>query len=189
MDSSSTLLAEHVSPPLERVIGSINQRSQNWHAEQLLKTLGKVVLGSGSFEAGIEVERAYLRRLGIGADAVYVRDASGLSSGNLVTPHALVTLLQAMLRHRHGQVFFESLPVAGGEGSLRSRFSNSPAAGAVHAKTGSIQHVNSLSGYLLPTPSDTLAFAIVANNHGLPGNQAIAAIDSAVSIVTRAYRP
>jgi D-alanyl-D-alanine carboxypeptidase/D-alanyl-D-alanine-endopeptidase (penicillin-binding protein 4) len=188
VDSASTLLAEHISPPLEKVISSINQRSQNWHAEQLLKTLGKIELGRGSFDAGIAVEREFLRSIGIEPDAVYIRDASGLSTNNLVTPHALITVLRHMLRHPHGALFFASLPTAGGEGSLRSRFSNSPAAGAVHAKTGSILHVNSLSGYLVPTPADTLAFSILSNNHGLQDTQVIAAIDSAVVIVARAYQ-
>ena len=187
VDSASTVLAEHVSPPLERVFASINQRSQNWHAEQLLKTLGNELRGHGSFQAGIDVEHDFLDRLGVERDAVYIRDASGLSAGNLVTPHALAQLLSAMLRHPRGSVFFASLPMSGGEGSLRARFTNTPAATAVFAKTWSIQHVNSLAGYLVPTPSDTLAFSIVANNHGLPGTQVIAAIDSAVVGVVRAY--
>lgn len=189
VDSASTLLAEHVSPPLEKVISSINQRSQNWHAEQLLKTLGKVVLGKGSFDAGIAVEREFLSSIGVESDAVQIRDASGLSTSNLLTPHALTTLLRHMLRHRHGNLFFTSLPTAGGEGSLRSRFSEGVAAGAVHAKTGTIRNANSLSGYLVPTPADTLAFSVVVNNHGLESDQAVAAIDSVVSLVVRAYQP
>lgn len=187
---SLALLAEHVSPPLEKVIFSINQRSQNLHAEQLLKTLGKVVRGEGSFAAGIAVERAFLDAIGVEPDAVYIRDASGLSDGNLVTPNALVTLLRHMLHHPQGKVFFASLPVAGqAEGSLRARFSNSPVSGTVHGKTGSIRHVNTLSGYLVPAPGDTLAFSILANNHGLEGSQVVAAIDSAVTLVVRGYQP
>jgi D-alanyl-D-alanine carboxypeptidase/D-alanyl-D-alanine-endopeptidase (penicillin-binding protein 4) len=187
VDSSSTLLAEHVSPPLDRVISSINKRSQNWHAEQLLKTLGKLERGTGSFRDGIAVEREFLERIGIAPEAVEIRDASGLSANNLVTPHALTTVLRVMLRHPHADVFFTSLPAAGGDGSLRTRFAQGPAAGRVYAKTGSIQNVNSLSGYLVPTPSDTLAFSILANNHGLDENLVIAAIDSAVSIMAGAY--
>ena len=186
--ASSILLAEHVSPPLERVVASINRRSQNLHAEQLLKTLGKEVRGEGSFDAGISVEREFLRSIGIEPDAVEIRDASGLSNGNLLTPEALVRLLRYMLTHPHGELFFASLPTAGDEGSLRFRFTDSPVAEAVHAKTGSIRHVNSLAGYLAPTPADTVVFAIFANNHGLKGEQTIAAIDSTVSIVVRALR-
>jgi D-alanyl-D-alanine carboxypeptidase/D-alanyl-D-alanine-endopeptidase (penicillin-binding protein 4) len=188
VDSTATVLAEHVSPPLEKVILSINQRSQNWHAEQLLKTLGKEVSGSGSFAAGIRVEQEYLRSIGVEADAFRIRDASGLSTGNLLTPNALTVILRHMLRHRHGKLFLASLPEAGGEGSLRFRFSNAPASGAVHAKTGTLEHVTALSGYLIPQTTDTLAFSILTNNHGLETSQAIAAIDSAVGIVTRSYQ-
>lgn len=187
VDSTSTLLAEHVSPPLEKVLGSINQRSQNWHAEMLLKTLGKVVRGEGSFEAGIAVEREFVRSAGIEPDAVYIRDASGLSTGNLMTPRALVQLLRYMLGHPEGARFLASLPGTGGEGSLRFRFSGDPPI-EVHAKTGSIRHVNTLAGYVMPTRTDTLAFSILANNHGLEGSRVIAAIDSAVTVVARAYR-
>ncbi|MBA2564346.1 MAG: D-alanyl-D-alanine carboxypeptidase/D-alanyl-D-alanine-endopeptidase, partial [Gemmatimonadetes bacterium] len=188
VDSTSRLLAEHVSPPLEAVVNSINLRSQNLHAELLLKTLGKEKRGEGSWAAGIAAERDFLRRVGIADDGVSIRDGSGLSEGNLVTPGALVTLLRHMLRHPHGGIFFGSLPAAGGEGSLRSRFSNSPAADAIHAKTGTLEHVNSLSGYLVPVRGDTLAFSIIANNHGLESSQVVAALDSAVVTVVRGYR-
>jgi D-alanyl-D-alanine carboxypeptidase/D-alanyl-D-alanine-endopeptidase (penicillin-binding protein 4) len=181
--SASTLLAEHVSPPLEKVIFSINKRSQNWHAEQLLKTLGKEGRGRGTFEDGLAVERDFLRGAGIEPEAILLRDASGLSANNLVTPHALVTLLRYMRGHPRGDVYFASLPATGGDGSLRKRFANGAAAGKVYAKDGYIQNVNSLSGYLVATPADTLVFSILANNHGLEKSQAIAAIDSAVAIV------
>ncbi len=183
VDSASTLLAEHVSPPLEKVIFSINKRSQNWHAEQLLKTLGKVERGRGTFADGLAVEREFLGQVGVEPDAMLLRDASGLSANNLVTPHALVKLLRYMRRHPRGDVYFASLPAPTGEGSLRLRFSSGAAAGKVHAKDGYIQNVNSLSGYLVATPSDTLVFSILANNHGLEESQAIAAIDSAITIV------
>lgn len=188
VDSASTLLAEHVSPPLEKVIFSINKRSQNWHAEQLLKTLGKVERGRGTFEDGLAVERDFLRQAGIEPDAIQLRDASGLSANNLVTPHAMVTLLRYMRGHPRGDAYFASLPTTGGEGSLRTRFATGAAAGRVHAKDGYIQNVNSLSGYLAATPSDTLVFSILANNHGLEKSQAIAAIDSAVAIVAGAFQ-
>jgi D-alanyl-D-alanine carboxypeptidase/D-alanyl-D-alanine-endopeptidase (penicillin-binding protein 4) len=95
----------------------------------------------------------------------------------------MVTVLRYMRGHPRGDVYFASLPATGGDGSLRKRFANGAAAGKVYAKDGYIQNVNSLSGYLVATPADTLVFSILANNHGLEKSQAIAAIDSAVAIV------
>jgi D-alanyl-D-alanine carboxypeptidase/D-alanyl-D-alanine-endopeptidase (penicillin-binding protein 4) len=178
-------LVEHVSVPLSRVIATVNQRSQNLHAELLLKTLGRETRGTGSFEGGLAAEREFLRAIGVAEDAVHVRDASGLSSGNLVTPEALVTLLRAMRRHPHAGAFLSSLAAPGGEGELRVRFADRPEAAGLRAKTGYIRHVNALSGYLVPSAGDTLVFSILSNNHGLPRAQAVAAIDSIVAVVAR----
>ncbi|HEY7529802.1 MAG TPA: D-alanyl-D-alanine carboxypeptidase/D-alanyl-D-alanine-endopeptidase [Gemmatimonadota bacterium] len=178
-------LVEHVSVPLARVIATVNQRSQNLHAELLLKTLGRETRGAGSFDAGIAAERGFLEAIGVAEDAVHLRDASGLSSGNLVTPEAMATLLGAMRRHRDGRTFAASLASPGGEGELRVRFADRPELAGLHAKTGYIRHVNTLSGYLVPSPGDTLVFSILSNNHGLPRAQAIAAIDSVVATIAR----
>ena len=110
-----------------------------------------------------------------------------LHQGTNGTPHALVTLLRYMRTHPRGGLFFTSLPAPSGEGSLRARFATGPAAGRVHAKDGYIANVSSLSGYLT-LPSDTLVFSILANNHGLEKSQAIAAIDSAVTLVAGAMQ-
>jgi D-alanyl-D-alanine carboxypeptidase/D-alanyl-D-alanine-endopeptidase (penicillin-binding protein 4) len=92
-----------------------------------------------------------------------------------------------MRGHPRGDLFFDSLPAPAGEGSLKARFATGPAAGRVHAKDGYIENVNSLSGYLT-LPSDTLVFSILANNHGLEKSQAIAAIDSVVTLVAGAVQ-
>lgn len=175
-------LAAWISPPLSRVVETINQRSQNWHAEQLLKTLGKEVVGEGSWQAGFAVERETLAALGVDTTAFLLRDASGLAAENLLTPRALVELLVAARGRPWGDVYLASLPVAAGEtGSLRRRFVDTAGAHRVRAKTGFIENVYALSGYLTTLAGRELAFSVIVNHTGPRGAAATAAIDRLVN--------
>lgn len=178
----TVLLADHVSPPLVRVVGSILGRSQNWHAEQLLKTIGEEVSGEGSWRAGLAVERRTLAGLGVDTTAFLLRDASGLSSVNLVTPAALVDLLVTMRARPAGEAWYDALPVAAERGSLRRRFQGTVGAGRVHAKTGYIENVYSLSGFLTTLTGRHLAFSVIVNQTGPRGAEvATDAIDRLVN--------
>jgi D-alanyl-D-alanine carboxypeptidase/D-alanyl-D-alanine-endopeptidase (penicillin-binding protein 4) len=175
-------LAEHLSEPLPKVIGPILLNSQNWFAEQLVKTLGKEVRGEGSWEAGLAVEREFLTRVvGIDSTDFELRDASGLSAGNLVTPRALVKLLDYVHRTPRQAVVRRSLPVSGGDGSLRARFTDLP--GRVAAKTGYIGNVDSLSGFVRMANGREAIFAIIANKSGQPSARMKAGIDDLVRAV------
>jgi D-alanyl-D-alanine carboxypeptidase/D-alanyl-D-alanine-endopeptidase (penicillin-binding protein 4) len=175
-------LAEHLSDPLPRVIGPILLNSQNWFAEQLVKTLGKEVRGEGSWEAGLAVESEFLTRVvGIDSTDFTLRDASGLSAGNLVTPGALVTLLRYVHRTPRQAVVRRSLPVSGGDGSLRARFPDLP--GRVSAKTGYIGNVDSLSGFVRMANGREAVFSIIANKSGQTSARMKAGIDDVVRAV------
>ena len=180
-------LAAHVGPPLARVVDAVLGRSQNWHAEQLLKTIGKEVRGEGSWRAGLAVERATLAELGVDTTAVFLRDASGLSSANLVTPEAMVDLLAAMRERPTASAFVSALPVAAESGSLRRRFGGTSAAGRVRAKTGYIENVYSLSGYLTTLSGDEYAFSVVVNQTA--GESAAEAIDRLVTGIVEGRIP
>jgi D-alanyl-D-alanine carboxypeptidase/D-alanyl-D-alanine-endopeptidase (penicillin-binding protein 4) len=180
----ATALAEHRSPPLAQAIGPILLNSQNWFAEQLLKTLGREVSGAGSWDAGIAVERAFLTSVvGIDSADVVLRDGSGLSAGNLVTPRSLVQLLAYVRRTPRQSVVRDALPVSGGKGSLSTRFTDLP--GRVRAKTGYIGNVDSLSGYLTLADGREVIFAIIANGSGQPSSRMKAGIDDIVRAATR----
>lgn len=177
--STGDLLVEHRSPPLPEVIGPILQNSQNWYAEQLLKTLGREVEGAGSWEAGLRVERAFLQRVvGIDSSEFVLRDASGLSVGNLVTPHAMVRLLEHVRRAPRQAVVRRALPVAGRSGSLRGRLTD--LSGRVSAKTGYVGNVDSLTGFLTTADGREVVFCIVANGSGQPSPRIKAVIDDVV---------
>lgn len=171
-------LATHVSPPLARVVDAVLGRSQNWHAEQLVKTIGKEIEGEGSWSAGLEVERRTLHVLGVDTTAFVLRDASGLSSANLVTPEAMATLLAVMRERPSSAAFLSALPVAAESGSLRRRFGGTSAVGRVRAKTGYIENVYSLSGYLTTLEGAEYAFSVIVNQTA--GESAVEAIDRLV---------
>jgi D-alanyl-D-alanine carboxypeptidase/D-alanyl-D-alanine-endopeptidase (penicillin-binding protein 4) len=92
-------------------------------------------------------------------------------------------LLIYAARQPWGAAFEESLPVSGVDGSLADRFLNTPAAGLVHAKTGSLSHVNALSGYGQTRSGKRFVFSIFCNNHNLPGGKVLAAMDSVVQLL------
>ena len=180
-------LAAHVGEPLARVVESVLGRSQNWHAEQLLKTIGKEIEGEGSWSAGIDVERRTLAALGVDTTAFLLKDASGLSSANLVTPEAIVALLAAMRERPSAPAFLSALPVAAESGSLRRRFGGTPAAGRVRAKTGYIENVYSLSGYLTTLTGNEYAFSVIVNQTA--GRSAVEAIDRLIAAVVEGRAP
>jgi serine-type D-Ala-D-Ala carboxypeptidase/endopeptidase (penicillin-binding protein 4) len=178
--SSNKVLAEHFSTPLLDDIRVINKTSQNLHAELALRLVGKLRGSGGSFEGGSAAVKRFLAEAGVQEDEFVLLDGSGLSRRDLVTPGATVQLLQYAAKQPWGAVFEESLPVGGVDGSLAERFANTPASGLVHAKTGSLSHVNALSGYVHTEKGRRLVFSIFCNNHNLPGGKVLAAIDAVV---------
>jgi D-alanyl-D-alanine carboxypeptidase/D-alanyl-D-alanine-endopeptidase (penicillin-binding protein 4) len=84
-----------------------------------------------------------------------------------VTPHAAVKLLLYMARSPHFQAYFDSLPVSGTDGTLAHRLLEDEVKGKIHAKTGSVEHVNTLSGYMDLPSGKRLVFSIMTNNHPL----------------------
>jgi D-alanyl-D-alanine carboxypeptidase/D-alanyl-D-alanine-endopeptidase (penicillin-binding protein 4) len=147
----------------------------------LLKILGREIGGEGRWEKGLDVERRFLiDSVKIDSTAFALDDGSGLSAGNLVTPHAFVQLLDYMYRHPRRAPFIAALPHAQQPGSLLKRFVGTPLEGRVRAKTGSIFRVNSLSGYIERADGRRITFSIQANGHAVPGRQMLAQIDSVV---------
>jgi D-alanyl-D-alanine carboxypeptidase/D-alanyl-D-alanine-endopeptidase (penicillin-binding protein 4) len=127
------------------------------------------------------VERRFLiDSVRIDSTEFSLRDASGLSSANLVTSNAFTRLLRFIRAHPGYATFAAGLPQAGGVGSLRTRFVDTPLAGRVRAKTGSITGVNTLAGYIERPDGKTLTFAVQANHHALKSREILAAIDSVV---------
>lgn len=141
-----------------------NRRSQNLFAETLLKTLGAEACGDGSWAGGLRAVEGFLERVGIAPGTYSMTDGSGLGRGNRFSPDQLVRLLRHMLDHRWGRELFGSLAVSGAEEqSLDDRLSRPPYRGNVHAKTGTLSGVSTLSGYARGRSGTLYVFSILAN--------------------------
>jgi D-alanyl-D-alanine carboxypeptidase/D-alanyl-D-alanine-endopeptidase (penicillin-binding protein 4) len=172
-----TILAEHVSVPLGDSVKLINKISQNLHTEMLLRTVARQNGLWSSAEEMLKTPQDFYAAAGIAPDDVMQTDGSGLSRHDLVTPRAIVTLLE----YAEGQTWFapyyRSLPVAGVDGSLQDRMKATVAAGRIHAKTGSIEHVRTLSGFAETPSGRRLIFSFLGNNQGGNNHEAADALN------------
>lgn len=158
----------HQSIPLSEIIKTINKVSQNFYAEQLQKTLGVELKGEGVAQKGIEAEKEWFSRIGISPNDIFIVDGSGLSRHNLVTPFQIVTILRAIRNHSNYEVFFNSLPVCGVDGTVKNRLKGSNAAGHVFAKTGYVGRVRALSGFVHAANGREYLFSILVNHYPVP---------------------
>ncbi len=162
-------LSQYTSPPMSEIVRVVNKKSQNFYSEQLIRTIGKEMLGKGNWESGILAVKKYLSSLGLDADRITLYDGSGLSRMDLISPDDIVALLRAMQRQQKiFPAFDSSLPVMGVDGTLSERLRQSGAMGNVHAKTGFLTGIRSLSGYLKTKDDELLAFSILVNNYTIP---------------------
>ena len=164
VDSLFTVL----SVPLREIMPAIMKPSQNQIAEVFLRTLGHERAGVGTADSGRRVVERQFAQWKIPSDAFVVRDGSGLSRSDLISPEAIVSILDAMRRSPNFAVFFESLPIAGVDGTIRTRMRDTPAQGNLRAKTGTLSMVRSLSGYVRTADGRLLEFSMLCNNWTTP---------------------
>jgi len=177
-------LARRDSAPLIEDLRVTAKVSQNLHAELILRAVARARRGEGSFEAGLAEMRAFLKEIGVTRDEYQPRDGSGLSHKNLVTPGAVVKLLQYMYRSPHRENWLSLLPVGGEDGTLKLRLRNTGAAGRIHAKTGSLTHVMSLSGYAQRGNGAMLAFSFLSNNQNAASGEVRGVLDKICVLMT-----
>jgi D-alanyl-D-alanine carboxypeptidase/D-alanyl-D-alanine-endopeptidase (penicillin-binding protein 4) len=140
-------------------------------AECLLKTLGAEKKGRGDYGSGIAAEKEFLARIGVAGDELNIFDGSGLSRCDMVSPNALVTILSYMHRSPNSKVWIDSLPAAGGDGTLHLSMRGTPAEGNLRAKTGNLGWVQSLAGYVTTKGGEPLVFALIVNNFKCPDSE------------------
>lgn len=155
------------SPPLRELLPWMLKPSQNLYAQLLFLQAGASA-GNPSEEGGLRALRRFLEARGIPASEVLLDEGSGLSRSCLVTPAAVVELLQSMENHPARDVFLGALPVAGVDGTLRRRFRDTAAEGNLRAKTGTLRYVNALSGFVTNQSGQRLVFAVILNAYDPP---------------------
>lgn len=175
-------LAEVSSRPLRDWIFPILNTSQNLFAEMTLKQLGRQFGTAGSWAEGRRVARRFLiDSVGVDSTAFAQEDGSGLSAGNVVTPRAFTQMLGWIRKHPRYEMFAAGMPRSGNAGSLRTRFIGTPVEGRVVAKTGTINRVNALSGYVERANGEVVIFSVIANHHTIGSSGMLPAIDSLVA--------
>ncbi|MCX7924653.1 MAG: D-alanyl-D-alanine carboxypeptidase/D-alanyl-D-alanine-endopeptidase [Fimbriimonadales bacterium] len=180
---ATRLVAEHVSAPLREVIALINKPSDNLLTEITLKVIGKEKRGVGTTQAGVQAVREFLQQAGLEMGAAHLVDGSGLSRINGVSPENFVRLLEYMHRSLHAEAFRDSLPVYGVDGTLRNRLRGTLVQGNGFAKTGSLNRVSSLSGYLRTKSGRYLAFSIIMNAYNASAADARTLQDKLVQLL------
>ena len=165
------------SEPFSVITAQTMKPSQNMYTETILWTLGEqernlsVTPGGGtpvstadSSELGLSAVKKFLTRIGVAPDGIVQYDGSGLSRHNLITPSAVVQLYTYMARQsRYSKAWRESLTIGGIDGTLRNRFRGTRASNNVRGKTGTIDQVSALSGYVTTASGEELVFSMIVN--------------------------
>ena len=187
---SHAVLATHTSVPLGDAVKLVNKISQNLHTESLLRTsaqeacLHPAANGSPEDCSALTGEdyaafaSKFYAEAGVAPGDVVQSDGSGLSRRDLATPRAFVALLEYAAKQKWFPAFYDSLPVAGVDGTLEDRLKNSSATMRIHAKSGSLEHVRTRSGYAELPNGKRLIFSFMSNNMGSKGHEATDALDA-----------
>jgi serine-type D-Ala-D-Ala carboxypeptidase/endopeptidase (penicillin-binding protein 4) len=168
--AGSATLATRRSVPLSQLATPFLKLSNNIIAETLVKAIGHAKTGKGSWAAGLPQVEAYLKTVGVDTSQVTMTDGSGLSHTNQTTAHQLSNILKAVQTQTWFPAWYQALPIAGEPdqlvgGTLASRMRDTPAAGNVHAKTGTLTGATALSGYVTDSQGTKLIFSSVFNDY------------------------
>ena len=161
----SKVLASHTSKPLSELVKWANKESDNFYTEMMLKTLAAEKQGfPGTFENGIKEVRNFLAEQGVDTNLVKMNDGSGLAMGNYTTTGNISRLLYSIKSHKEAKVLYNSLPIAGIDGSIAHRFKGTDLYNNVRAKTGYVGGVRTLSGYMTTSSGMKITFSLATNH-------------------------
>ncbi len=160
-----TLLFSHQSPELKEILKTLMKKSQNLYSETLVRLLGYHYGKEGSFSEGRKVVQNTLVRCGIDPDNYMMADGCGVCRYNFISPEQIVKIYKYMYHHRYFKEYYDALPIAGVDGTIKYRMRGTTAGGNVRAKTGTIDNARALSGYATTKDGETIIFAMIVNNY------------------------
>ena len=181
--SDFTIMDEHASPPLSEILSGLMKRSQNMYAENMVRIMGKDAHGEGSFSNGRRVVLDELSGFGVPTRGWSYTDGSGLSRYNFISPRIIRSILKGMRGHEYGDVWYDAQPIAGVDGTLRSRMKGTPAEGNVRAKTGTISNVRGLSGYVTTAAGEEMVFSFLVNAHQVSSSDTNDVTDGGLALI------
>jgi len=171
------LIFTHRSKPLRDIVQPLLKESINLYAESVMR-LNAARGQLPTNDAALEAFGKRLAAWGIPVDSQRQVDGSGLSRRSTISAETVLAVLQRMYDASGASPFVSALPLAGVDGTLSDRMKNTPAAGNVRAKTGTMSNIRSLAGYVKTRDGETLAFVVMVNNFEGTGAAANAALDS-----------
>jgi D-alanyl-D-alanine carboxypeptidase/D-alanyl-D-alanine-endopeptidase (penicillin-binding protein 4) len=183
------VLAEHLSVPLSDAVKLVNKISQNLHTEMLLRAAARKNGVWATPDELMKFPADFYAAAGIIPGDVVPTDGSGLSRHDLVTPRAIAALLKYAQDQPWFASYYASLPVAGVDGTLEPLMKNTVAAGRIHAKTGSVEHVRTRSGFAETPGGRTLIFSFLSNNQGGKNHEASDALDALCVAMIEEFDP
>jgi D-alanyl-D-alanine carboxypeptidase/D-alanyl-D-alanine-endopeptidase (penicillin-binding protein 4) len=165
LPAQARLVAQWQSPPLTQVIHDINKYSNNVMARQLLLTLASQASSAPATpEAGAAVVRAWMNERGIDAPDMVLDNGSGLSRNARISALTLGRVLLAAYNSPVMPEFISSLPLVAHDGTMRSRLRERSVAGRAHIKTGSLEGVRAVAGYVMAASGKWYAVACMVNH-------------------------
>ena len=186
-DQLHELLVDH-SPPLSELVDVTLKWSRNIYAESMLLAMTPTSEPATGAK-GVQTLRETLTRWGVPPDSYLARDGSGLSRYDYVTSKTLIALLTYLwMDPKHAEIFQSTLPQSAVSGTLANRMKGTPAEGRVRAKTGTMSHVRSLSGYVTTLEGEPIAFSIIANDFTAPASEIDGVMDRALERIVQLQR-
>jgi len=166
----SSEIARVESPTVAEIVDFTNRYSINYNAEILLKDIGSAFGGHGSTAAGVAVVKSTVRALGVSTRGLTMYDGSGLSVLDRITPRTVAGLLEKILvgNGPGWDALRGSIPVAGEPGTLLKRMTGPPTKDKVYGKTGQIEHVRSMAGWVVPLDGVPIVYVAIFNNARSP---------------------
>ncbi len=178
ISGQSTVITTTYSPPLSKIIEQTNIHSINLFAEHFLDQCGLKLIGRAQTEADAKAVMDFWKNNGMDIQGMKLTDGSGLSQYNAVTPRQMVFLLNYMKHNSpYFDVYYNSLPIAGEEGTVEGMFKNSPAEGNLRAKSGTIDRVKAYTGFVKSRSGREIIFSMIANSFSCKSREARAKLE------------